>query len=116
MSSNLPTNFGNEEYDLLSEISRQAWGHPELFLKNETFPDVGNTEHVDLGRYLPAVDRCFSGPELSLVLVRNEYRLALQLLRRSLYTRGAYTIAGRSSIGKYRTMCSVSLSLSSTPT
>ena len=111
--SSMPSDFGNEEYDLLSKISRHAWGHPELFLKNGTFPDIGDIEYVDLSKYLPAVDICSSGPELSLVLVRDEYRLALQALQRPTYARGAY-VTGQPGIGKYRIMPGLSLGLNST--
>ena len=40
--------FTDKRYYLLSEFSLKDWGRPELFLKKETFPDVGDIEYVDL--------------------------------------------------------------------
>ena len=113
--SDAPKSSGNEEYDLLSEFSRQAWGHPELFLKNGTVPDVGDIEYVDLGKFLPSIRKCIGGTTLGHVMVRDEYRVALEALQQPPYARGAY-VTGQPGIGKYRTMCGVSFSLSSTLT
>ena len=107
--------FGNNKYELVSEISRQAWGHPELFFKQQTFPDVGNIEYVDLGKYLSSIRLCIGEVNLGHVIVRDEYRIALEALQQPLYARGAY-VTGQPGIGKYRTMCGVSFSLSSTLT
>ena len=59
--SNAPKSFETKEYDLLSEFSCQAWGHPELFLKNGTFPNVGDIKYVDLSKYLPSIRQCIGG-------------------------------------------------------
>lgn len=53
--SDAPKIFADKRYYLLSEFSREACGHPELFLKKEIFPDVGDIEYVDFGKYLPSI-------------------------------------------------------------
>ena len=111
--SNAPEMFTDKRYHLLSEFSLKDWGRPELFLKKETFPDVGAIEYVDFGKYLSSIRLCHSETELGLVVVRAEYYVVLEALRQPLYGNGAY-VTEQPGIGKYQTMSGVSLSLNLT--
>lgn len=89
--------FAGGRYDLLSAFSHEAWGHSERFLNKGTLPDAGDVEFVDLGEYLPSVRFCFCGTHFDRILVRDEYRVALEALQQP---KDAY-VTGQPGIGRY---------------
>ena len=72
MSAALPdapkVKFADRRYHLLGDFSREAWGHPGLFLKKATFTDVADIDYVDFSKYLPNIKLCLCGTQLGLVI------------------------------------------------
>ncbi|KAF8555624.1 hypothetical protein OG21DRAFT_846630 [Imleria badia] len=88
--------LSNQEYDLLNKFSRAAWGHPKYLFKNLD----ASSEFIDLGEYFLAFQALFRGiVQHPRILVRDEYRVALDALQGVKYYRGAYVI-GHPGIGK----------------
>ncbi|KAF8552150.1 hypothetical protein OG21DRAFT_1486446 [Imleria badia] len=93
--------FSNREYDLLNKFSRTAWGHPKFLFKTLDASSTGVFEFIDLGEYFTVFRVLFAGiVRHPRILVRDEYRVALDALQgNKAYDSGAYVI-GHPGIGK----------------
>jgi hypothetical protein len=97
--------FSDEEHDLLNKFSRAAWGHPKFHVKTLDAPTVaGVVEFIDLGEYFLPFQALFGGiVHHPRILIRDEYRVALDTLQGDkCYNHGAY-VTGHPGIGKSRT-------------
>ncbi|KAI9568810.1 hypothetical protein HD554DRAFT_2021674 [Boletus coccyginus] len=74
---------------VLNQFTREIWGNPGAVLKQHP----GGFQFIDLGPYFDAFQSLFAGVALhDKLLVRDEYRIALQALEEDTYKRGAYVI------------------------
>lgn len=100
LSTHFPGLILNREYALLNKFSRMAWGHPGFLFRYLDDASTGPIEFIDLGEYFLAFQALFAGIlDHPRVLVRDEYRTALDALQGDEYYRGACVI-GHSGIGK----------------
>ena len=77
-----------------------AWGHPGFLFRYLDDASTGPIEFIDLGEYFLAFQALFAGIlDHPRVLVRDEYRTALDASQGDEYYRGACVI-GHSGIGK----------------
>ena len=93
--STVPQDF----YDQLQEFTNAVWGRSDHVLFTD--PDL-NAEYINLGRYFRAFQRLFPTAVIyhDKILVRQEYRDALQALKGPRYHRGAY-VTGQPGIGRF---------------
>ncbi|KAF8347713.1 hypothetical protein F5887DRAFT_953802 [Amanita rubescens] len=84
----------SREHAQLTEFSKTVWGKPGALLKSS-----GDIEYIDLEGH--EVFRALFAGELNggKILVRDEYRAALEELEKDTYRRGAY-VTGQPGIGK----------------
>ncbi|KAI9573181.1 hypothetical protein HD554DRAFT_2310957 [Boletus coccyginus] len=82
---------------VLNQFAGEVWGNPGAILKQHP----GGFQFIDLGPYFKAFRSFFAGVSLKdKILVRDEYRTALQALKEDqLYEGGAYVV-GQPGIGK----------------
>jgi len=81
---------------VLNRFAREVWDNPGAVLKQHP----GGFQFIDLGPYFDAFQSFFAGVVLNdKLLVKDEYRLALQALEEDIYKRGAYVV-GQSGIGE----------------
>jgi hypothetical protein len=83
----------------LQEFTQVVWGNSNHVLL--THPDL-NVEYINLGMYFKAFQRLFPTAVVfhDKILVRQEYRDALQALKGHKYQRGAY-VTGQPGIGRF---------------
>ncbi|KAI9568825.1 hypothetical protein HD554DRAFT_2171964 [Boletus coccyginus] len=81
---------------VLNQFACKVWGNPGAVLKQHP----GGFQFIDLGPYFDAFRSLFAGVALpDKLLVRDEYRIALQALEEDRYKQGAYVV-GQPGIGK----------------
>ncbi|KAI9462208.1 hypothetical protein HD554DRAFT_2289333 [Boletus coccyginus] len=86
----------NPHLDALNEFAQLVWGNSQAVLKRHP----RGFEFIDLGGYLPAFRSFFARVVVhDKLLVRNEYRVALQALETNSYEAGVY-VTGQPGIGK----------------
>ncbi|KAF8133018.1 hypothetical protein EV363DRAFT_83965 [Boletus edulis] len=79
----------------LYRLASTVWGNPQAVLKH----DPSGFEYIDVQEYRHGLQALFGSPTISKILVRDEYRTALQELQTDPYARGAY-VTGQPGIGK----------------
>lgn len=95
----IPTTSRDLDLDTLKNFARMVWGNSQAVLKQH--PE--GFEFIDLGAYFPAFRSFFAGILVhDKLLVRNEYRMALEALEANRYKAGAY-VTGQPGIGESRT-------------
>ena len=88
--------------DELSHFSRAVWGNSQAVLKRHSPQE--NIEFIDIGDYFLAFAIFSSGlVKPHKILVREEYRTAIEELQTESYKNGAY-VTGQSGIGKSQIM------------
>ncbi|KAF8133329.1 hypothetical protein EV363DRAFT_1397562 [Boletus edulis] len=80
----------------LKTFAKTVWGRPGAISKHH---DAEGFEYIDLGRWLGAFQTIFGAAIEENILVRDEYRTAVQELQTDRYSRGAY-VTGQSGTGK----------------
>jgi len=81
---------------VLNQFARGVWGNPGAVLKQHP----GGFQFIDLGPYFKAFQSFFAGVRLKdKLLVRNEYRIALQGLEEYIFEGGAFVV-GQPGIGE----------------
>ncbi|KAI9572491.1 hypothetical protein HD554DRAFT_2168146 [Boletus coccyginus] len=92
---------------VLNQFSDDVWGNPGAVLKQHP----GGFQFIDLGPYFDAFQSLFGGVALHRkLLVRDEYRIALQALDEDTYEGGAYVV-GQPGIGASLTLSGKTLFL-----
>lgn len=82
----------------LNRFANRVWGIPEALIRR--LPQ-GATEFIDLGEYFEAFTRLSSNIiRHEKILVREEYRTALQALQKDEYQGGVY-LTGQPGIGEF---------------
>ena len=85
--------LSDNERDELDQFSRAVWGNPKAVLRRS-----GDIEFIDLGGYPAFLGLLVGAVWYDKILVREEYRIALQTLETERYSRGAY-VTGQPGIG-----------------